>query len=122
MKDFNCEELTIKIEDKDNEIIMNWLDSSCNNEIIPQLIQYINTFLAEFIEENKEKELKIDFRNLKLMSSSTIPIIMDLIIRLEKCRMKTQFIYNSNWDWQRASFKILKKITTNFKSVSVIGN
>lgn len=121
MKNFNCEELTIQIKDKDNEIIMNWLGSICNNEIISQLKQYINIFIEEFIEENKKKELKVDFRNLKIMNSSTIPITTDLLIRLEKCGMKTQFIYNSNWDWQKASFKILKKITSNFKNVSIIG-
>ena len=121
MKDFSSEKLTIEIENKNNEIIMNWIGKNYENEVVPILKKYIEEFIENFNEEDKEKELKINLKKLELLNSSSIPIIITLIVNVEKNKIKTQVIYNSNLEWQESTFTIIKKLAISYKNVSIIG-
>jgi len=121
MKDFSSEKLTIEIENKNNEIIMYWIGKSYNNELLPILKKYLEEFIEKFNNEYKEKELKINFKKLELLNSSNIPTIITLITNVEKNKIKTQVIFNSNWEWQESTFTIIKKLAIGYKNISIIG-
>lgn len=118
MKDFSSGELTIKIENANNEVIMNWIGKS--RDRTPG--QILMPYFEEIVKELEGKKIKMDFRNLDTMNSSTVPPIVRFVKNLEDNGIETEILYDKTIEWQKASFKALETVTGRFKNISISGD
>ena len=82
----------------------------------------LQTFFDEiFGQLEGKKKIKLDFRYIDILSSSTVPPILNLIQSLEETEISTEIMYNKNLEWQEAAFKALGNVTALFKNISVVG-
>ena len=117
MKDFTNQDLIIEIKEENGVVSMNWLGNSISRKPSTELIPYFD----QIMEKTHNKKLKIDFRNLDLLNSSSVPPIIQFIKRLEDNKILTEIIYKEDLEWQKKSFKALKNITKKFIHVKIIG-
>ena len=118
MKDYTCGELTIKIEENHNEVTMEWIGKSRDREPSKTLVP----FFSEVVNDVAGKRLNIDFRNLDIMNSSTVPPIVRFVKNLEDNGIVTKIFYDSNIEWQEASFRALETVAMRFKNISISGD
>ncbi len=117
MSDFSSGELLIKIEDRGDDVIMEWTGRSRDRDPSGLLLPFFDELVAKTIG----KKLKIDFQNLISMNSSTVPPIVELVKNLEKNNITTEIQYNAESEWQKASFKALETVVMGFECVKVHG-
>ena len=118
MEDLFFDELTIQIEDHNNEIIMKWKGKSRNKQPSETLIPYLNGIHQEL----KGKKLIIDFKDLQRMNSSTVPSIVLFIKTLEKNGVETTILYDNTLAWQKASFMALETVILRYSNISIYGD
>jgi len=110
--------LKINIENKENEIYLNWEGDS--RDIDPA--SFLDPYLAGITEQIKTlgKKLIVNFKDLNSMNSSTVLPILKFIKNLEKESIQTEIIFDEESSWQKASFIPLSAITKLYKFVKVI--
>lgn len=120
MKELLSGKLNIILEEDDTLITMTWLGAS--RDINPSAIldPYVEEFINE-METKKDKTLIIDFSKLHIMNSSSVKPILLLIRLLEENSIKSEFLYDEQVTWQRASFMALAILTKSYQYVSVKG-
>ena len=88
--------LTINIEEKENEVNLNWQGDSRDAEPAA----FLDPYFREIIEAMKSngKKLIIDFKNLNSMNSSTVLPILTFIRNLEESSITTEIAMGMTLD------------------------
>ena len=118
MEDFTSTELTIKVEETNDEIILLWIGKSREREPAKVLMPYFDGIYQEL----NGRKLKMNFRELETMNSSTVPPVVKFVKNLEDSGVATEILYDKNIEWQKASFKALETVTVRFKNILISGD
>ncbi len=115
MKSFELGNLIINAEEQGNTLIFSWQRKSDNKE----LINVLEPYYLEIIEEAKGKKILIDFTQLKAMNSSSVPAIIGWMKAMNEKKIDATILYNKDSNWQKTSFRLLSGIGKGF-NVEVI--
>ncbi len=115
MKALEYEDLKIDVTEVDNVVKVSWI-GKCRT-LNPEHI--LDTYLAQLTQFVKGKKLVVTFDKLDSMNSSTVPPLLTFIKTLEENCIESQFLYNDQEDWQRASFKPLSVIAGRYEHVKI---
>lgn len=115
MKVLEYEDLKIDVTEVDNVVKVSWI-GKCRT-LNPEHI--LDTYLAQLTQFVKGKKLIVTFDKLDSMNSSTVPPLLTFIKTLEENCIESQFLYNDQEDWQRASFKPLSVIAGRYEYVKI---
>lgn len=117
MNNLKFDDLYIEIVEEKETIKIIWNGESLNLHPAKEIDPYFNELINQL---PKTKLIVIDFKQLKIMNSSTIPPILRLINNLENLNIKTNVLYDATQSWQRACFKPLATITKHYRNIELI--
>ncbi len=107
--------LTISTEKQEGKTIVRLMGRSDSRRPSAILAPFFKDLLAMNCAE-----LVVDFGKLEYINSPTIPPIIRFIKQLEAQKTKSEFIYDSNSEWQVISFGVLQKLVHAKEIASVV--
>lgn len=116
---FEKEKLIIEVEEGETEIEIFWRGSASERNpgdfIIPILSDVLN-------KSNKTgKKIKMDFRHLEYMNSSTIVPIIKILERAKRGENRVVVLYNNTIKWQKLNFTALEIFQTDDQRIQISG-
>jgi hypothetical protein len=68
----------------------------------------LEPFLRERVAEFKGRTLTVDFRQFEYMNSATQSPILQFLKSLDRNKIPTRVLYNTQLEWQRTSYRCMK--------------
>lgn len=72
----------------------------------PEIV--LDPFLREKVAEFKGRTVTVDFREFEYMNSATQAPILQFLKSLDRNKIPTRVIYNTQLEWQRTSYRCMK--------------
>ncbi|MBF0120152.1 MAG: hypothetical protein HQK79_15060 [Desulfobacterales bacterium] len=117
MENLDTGSLKINLKQNGNKVTMTWEGESDSRNPMIILTPYFDNLLPEL----NEKELIIDYTQLKYMNSSTVAPIIQFVKKIDNFQINTIILYDGNSKWQTASFKALQTLSAKMKYITVKG-
>ncbi len=109
-------ELTLEVEENDNEIKVKWLGRS--TAITPG--EFLDPIFTELINRT-DKKIVMNFEDLAYMNSSTITPMISMLEKIKNGKGSIELQYSSALKWQELSFGALQLFKTNDGRVDIAG-
>jgi hypothetical protein len=107
--------LTLKIQEKEKEIIVFWEGRSTERDPSVFIMPVINEML------DTHKKIVFNFKNLSFMNSSTVTPILKIMDQFQSTNDEILIVYDKNVKWQELSFSALEIFKTEDGRIEIVG-
>ncbi|MDH4199800.1 MAG: DUF1987 domain-containing protein [Spirochaetia bacterium] len=111
----NMKDLSLVIKESAEDIEIRWTGRSTERD--PSL--FLTPLFSDIL--NRQKKIKMDFKSLEYMNSSTITPILKVLDRLKNSNGAIVIIYDKNQKWQELSFTALEIFRTTDLRIDIRG-
>jgi len=117
MKKFETGNLSIDIEWNGDRVLVRWRGESDARDPGATLKPFFDALLPLV----GQKDVRLNFRGLSYMNSSTVSPIMQFIRELSGSARKVVVVYEQALQWQATSFRAMRVVTRKWPNVEVVG-
>ena len=80
----------------------------------------VGQFLRGLIPKLSGHKLVMDFLALEYMNSATVQPLLRMLRALNDNQIPTEIVYDSDVDWQRVSFRLIKTVSSTLPHIRVM--
>ena len=81
----------------------------------------IDVFLDQCIDSFDGELFVLDFQGLEYMHSSSVPVIVELLKKLNTAEITTQLVWEKTIFWQETTFRALRRIGETLEHITITG-
>lgn len=108
--------LLLKASIEGKHVAVTWLGQSVSATPGTEIVPFFEKLAAHY----DGGALRLDFRELEYMNSSSVRPIIELIQAANQTETEVEILYRSTIHWQRLTFKLLEMLAKEWKHVRVV--